>query len=178
MNIKKGPLGFPAKRFAKKCENANCENIITKCENFVKNHELYSSNNWLLKRTCGIFCSAWKLNIWSLLCHINNFSSLTLTNIWWREFDINNAKFSHDFFATFLHYLFREICAWFFREIFAFSILNRLKRTKCENKAKWSQKKICEKYEIFVKRFFLLAGNPRPYTEWSDCQHKSKEIII
>ena len=36
MNIKKGPLGFPAKRYAKKCENANCENIITKCENFVK----------------------------------------------------------------------------------------------------------------------------------------------
>ena len=45
-----------------------------------ENHECYSCNNKLLKRTCGIICSY--TSIFEVLsCHINNFSSFTLINV-------------------------------------------------------------------------------------------------
>ena len=44
------------------------------------------------KRTCGILCSDTSI-FEVLLCHINNFSSYTLINVWWREFDFSNYLF-------------------------------------------------------------------------------------
>ena len=44
------------------------------------------------KKTFGILCS--KSSIFEvLLCHINNFSSFTLLNVLWREFDFSNYLF-------------------------------------------------------------------------------------
>ena len=137
--------------FAKKQKFS--ENISEKCENFAKmrkkfhemwkfckNHEFYSCNNYLLRRTCGILCS--DSSIFKVLsCHKSNFSSITLLNVWWREFDSTSylfkflsvrtrnfriifsrnvriiyiAKYSYNFFA-------KQIKAKFSRNDFSFSL--------------------------------------------------------
>ena len=85
---------------------------------FCENHEFYSCNNQLLKRTCEILCS--NISIFEvLLCRIINFSSFTLLNVWWREFNFTNAKLSHYLFAKFSHYLFAKFSHYFFCEILA-----------------------------------------------------------
>ena len=106
----------------------------------------YNCNNQFLKRTCGILCSDTSI-FKVLLCHY--FSSFTLINVWWREFDFSNLSFclsvhnihtfNHDykamyffckkklwffriifiFFAKFSFYFFREIFALFYRIFFA-----------------------------------------------------------
>ena len=56
-------------------QNAKCENTKI-CEN----HDFYSCNIFLLKRTCGNLCSDSSI-FEVLLCHINNLSSFTLINV-------------------------------------------------------------------------------------------------
>ena len=114
---------------------------------FCENHEFYSCNNQLLKRTCEILCS--NISIFEvLLCRIINFSSFTLLNVWWREFNFTNAKLSHYLFAKFSHYLFAKFSLYFYCEIFASEQNAKMKRNGRE------------KCEIFAKQFFLFTGNP------------------
>ena len=136
----------------------------------------------------------------NLLFIETHFSSFSLINVWWREFDFSSYLFKFlsvrpqyicstmtmrlcifrkicvlfrivfifvcgifvlffckifAFFAKFSHYFFRKIFA-FIRKIFCIF----REQTKCENEAKRLRKKICEKFEIFTKRFFLFAENP------------------
>ena len=95
----------------------------------------------MLKRTCGILCSDTSI-FEVLLCHINNFSSFTLTNVWWREFDFSSYLFK--FLSVRPQYIrstmnvrlcffrknlvfFRKIFVLFFREIFASSISQKFR---------------------------------------------------
>ena len=87
--------------------------------NFCKNYEFCSCKNKFLQRSCGILCSDSSI-FEVLLCHINNFSSFTLINIWWREFDFISYLFKFLFKPSKFCIIIREIFALFFREIFAF----------------------------------------------------------
>ena len=136
----------------------------------------------MLKRTCWILCS--DISIFEVvLCHINNFSSLTLINVWWKELDFSSylfkflsvrqqyicstiffAKFSFLFFSQNFRFIFSQNFLIIFFALFAKQIEVKfreksenfrifLERTKCNCEAKWSRKK------KFL-RFFPFAGNP------------------
>ena len=87
-----------SKNDAKFRENAKCylqkiwriTKISRKCKNFGKTMSFITAT--ILKRTCGILCSD-SSTFEFLLCHMNNFFSFTLINVWWREFNFPNYLF-------------------------------------------------------------------------------------
>ena len=126
-----------------------------KCENIVKTMSFIAAIINCSKRTSGILCSDSAI-FEVLLCHINNFSSFTVINVW-REFDffshlfqflsvrsqrirstvimsqpitsLNGPIVAIFFCAKFSHFL-RKIFAFSFYRKFCIFSLNRLKRNK------------------------------------------------
>ena len=105
--------------------NAKMQKKFHEMWKLCKNHELYSCNNYLLRRTCGILCSDSSI-FKVLICHKNNFSSITWINVWWREFDSTSYLFkflsvrTRNFREMFALFISRNIQIIFSRKFFIF----------------------------------------------------------
>ena len=139
----------------------------------------------MLRRTCGILCS--DTSIFEVLsCHINNFSSFTLINVWWREFDFSiylnkflsvRPQYIRSIMTMRLCIFCQHFCV-FFRIIFIFSRNFRIfyfaknfalffspffaKIFAFSNSRKFSH--FSRVNEMRKKRFYLFAGNPKQPT--------------
>ena len=133
---------------------AKMQKYFSAMQKFCENHEFYSCNNYLLRRTCGILCSDSSI-FEVLLCHLNKSSFFTFINVWWREFD-------------FISYLFKflPVHPQYIRSIFALFSLNVriiFSRNFCifyfDFFAKQIKVKFCEKSEKFC--IFARLQNAR-----------------
>ena len=115
------------------------EDIFAKCEHFVKTMSLTAATNNCRKELVE-FCSD---SSWFevLLCHMNNFSSFTLINVWWREFDFNSYRFKFFYVSHFFQEIFAIFSQDFSREIFALFSLKIFRIFAKQFKAKYSENK-------------------------------------
>ena len=115
------------------------EDIFAKCEHFVKTMSLTAATNNCRKELVE-FCYdiSW---FEVLLCHMNNFSSFTLINVWWREFDFNSYRFKFFYVSHFFQEIFAIFSQYFSREIFALFSLKIFRIFAKQFKAKYSENK-------------------------------------